>query len=136
MPGYQAAPPPCTVLSAFGLHGPPVPLSGGQGTAWRAGDAVLKPAQADSFLRWQGDLLARLDRRDDLRVSPPLRTRTGRWSAEGWGAWRYEPGAHEPGRWLYRAVTEVLAEPAERRTAELTEPYRPAIELALRLARG
>ena len=30
------------VLAAFGAHADPVPLPGGEGTAWRAGEIVLK----------------------------------------------------------------------------------------------
>jgi hypothetical protein len=32
------------VLACFGATAAPVALPGGQGTAWRAGDIVLKPA--------------------------------------------------------------------------------------------
>jgi uncharacterized protein (TIGR02569 family) len=44
-------------------------------------------------------LLARLDGRDDLRVSAPLRTIQGAWTSRGWTAWRYQPGAHVPSSW-------------------------------------
>ncbi len=32
------------VLASFGASADPVSLPGGEGTAWRAGEAVLKPA--------------------------------------------------------------------------------------------
>ena len=32
------------VLASFGATAGPVSLPGGEGTAWRAGDVVLKPA--------------------------------------------------------------------------------------------
>lgn len=94
------------VLAAFGLGGEPEPLPGGQGTSWLVGEAVLKPFDrtqpsglALSALRWQAEVLTRLDGRDDLRVSVPLPTADGRWTGHGWTAWRYEPGEHLPGRW-------------------------------------
>ena len=64
------------------------------------GEAVLKPSQSETFVGWLSGLLTRLDGRDDFRVSPPLPARTGSWCVEGWAAWRYERGAHQPRRWL------------------------------------
>ena len=44
---------PGEVLAAFGLAGTvPIRLPGGQGTAWRAGHAVLKPADSLRAGRW------------------------------------------------------------------------------------
>lgn len=93
-------PPPPSVLRAFGLHGTPQPLPGGQGTSWRLDEAVLKPwtGTAEAAV-WHGELLSRLVGRDDVRVSAPLRSADGDWSCDGWTASRYEPGSPEPGRW-------------------------------------
>lgn len=92
--------PPSQVLQAYGLQGAPVPLMGGQGASWLVGQAVLKPLDVDpAQVQWQGALLTRLSVEADFRVSVPLRTRAGTWTAHGWAAWRYEPGAHAPGRW-------------------------------------
>ena len=44
------------VLAAFGAHADPVPLPGGEGTAWRAGEVVLKPAGDPRVARWTADL--------------------------------------------------------------------------------
>jgi uncharacterized protein (TIGR02569 family) len=92
--------PSARVVEAFGLLGAPERLPGGQGQTWRLGDAALKPSQGEDFVRWASDLLTRLDGRCDFRVSPPLLARDGSWSVEGWTAWHYQPGAHQPGRWL------------------------------------
>lgn len=92
--------PPARVVEAFGLLGTPARLPGGQGGTWRLGEVVLKPSQGENFVRWLSDLLTRLDAGGDFRVSPPLRARDGAWEVEGWTAWRYEPGAHQPRRWL------------------------------------
>ncbi len=92
--------PPASVLAAYGLHGAPIPLPGGQGTAWRVDHAVVKPLDMEpALVQWQAALLARLRGRTDFRVSVPLQTTDGRLTAEGWTAWRYEPGAHVPRRW-------------------------------------
>jgi uncharacterized protein (TIGR02569 family) len=96
----SAGPPGSAVLTAYGLTGSPVPLPGGQGTSWRVGRAVLKPQDMDpAVLPWHAGVLARLRGRTDFRVSEPLPTTDNRWTVGGWTAWRYEAGAHSPGRW-------------------------------------
>jgi Phosphotransferase enzyme family len=73
------------VLAAFGARADPVPLPGGEGTAWRAGEVVLKPAGDPRVARWTADLYQDLDplgsptaRRDPgFRVPRPLRTIAG-----------------------------------------------------------
>jgi uncharacterized protein (TIGR02569 family) len=92
--------PPARVVEAFGLPGAAERLPDGQAETWRLGEAVLKPSHGEDFVRWVSDLLARLDGRCDFRVSPPLRARDGSWSVVGWTAWHYQPGTHQPGRWL------------------------------------
>ena len=44
------------VLAAFGAHADPVRLPGGEGTAWRAGEIVLKPAGDPRVARWTAGL--------------------------------------------------------------------------------
>jgi uncharacterized protein (TIGR02569 family) len=104
------------VLAAFGARGDPVSLPGGEGTSWRAGEIVLKPAGDPRVARWTAGLyrdLALSDpsdpsaplaaRRDPgFRVPRPLRTATGDWvagdpAAGGWVAWQWLPG--EPAVW-------------------------------------
>jgi hypothetical protein len=107
------------VLAAFGAHADPVPLPGGEGTAWRAGEVVLKPAGDPRVARWTADLYRDLAGRRDqsFRVPRPLRTvagngATGDWVAGdwvagdwvaggpvtgGWVAWQWLPG--EPASW-------------------------------------
>lgn len=92
--------PPAGVLAAFGLEGPAAALAGGQGTAWRVGDAVVKPLDmSPANLAWQQEMLARLDGRDDFRVSVPLLAEGGPLIVDGWTAWRFEPGEHRRGCW-------------------------------------
>jgi len=92
------------VLAAFGAHADPVPLPGGEGTTWRAGEVVLKPAGDPRVARWTAGLYRELGGRSDrgFRVPRPLGTATGDWVAGdpatgGWVAWQWLPG--EPADW-------------------------------------
>jgi uncharacterized protein (TIGR02569 family) len=93
-------PPPDAVLAAFGVAGTaPVPLGGGQGTSWRAGDLVLKPVDLDQDeLAWQARVYPQITR-DGFRLPRPRATRDGALSVAGWCAAEYQAGSHEPRRW-------------------------------------
>jgi hypothetical protein len=63
------------VLASFGASADPVPLPGGEGTAWRAGDVVLKPAGDPRMARWTAEFyrdLTPAGRADPLAPSGPL----------------------------------------------------------------
>ena len=98
------------VLASFGASADPVSLPGGEGTAWRAGEVVLKPAGDPRVARWTADLYRDLGplgpltaRRDaGFRVPRPLGTAAGDWVAQdplggAWVAWQWLPG--EPASW-------------------------------------
>jgi Phosphotransferase enzyme family len=106
------------VLASFGASADPVSLPGGRGTAWRAGEVVLKPAGDPRVARWTAGLYRDLDPLDPLdplaarrdpgfRVPRPLRAvaedgATGDWVAQDplagdWVAWQWLPG--EPASW-------------------------------------
>ena len=97
------------VLAAFGAHADPVSLPGGEGTSWRAGEIVLKPAGDPRVARWTAGLYRDLSRRRDpgFRVPEgsaqrPRDAATGDWVAAdpvtgGWVAWQWLPG--EPAAW-------------------------------------
>ena len=81
------------VLAAFGLAGTvPVRLPGGQGTAWRAGQVVLKPADSVRAGRWFAEVHDALTG-PGFRVPRPVRALSGDWVARGWTANRWVPGA-------------------------------------------
>jgi uncharacterized protein (TIGR02569 family) len=88
------------VLAAFGVPKVrPAPLGGGQGTAWRAGDLVFKPADMDrDELHWQAQIHAQV-RCDGFRLSRPLAAVDGSLCVDGWYATRYLAGRHERCRW-------------------------------------
>jgi len=95
------------VLASFGVSADPVSLPGGEGTAWRTGEAVLKPVGDPRVARWSADLYRDLGlltaRRDaGFRVPRPLGTAAGDWVAQdplggAWVAWQWLPG--EPASW-------------------------------------
>lgn len=76
------------VLASFGASAgvAPVPLPGGQGTAWRAGELVLKPADDPRVARWTAGLYLSLSGHQDpgFRVPRPLRTVAGNGAAGDW----------------------------------------------------
>ena len=85
--------PPPHVLAAFDVLAEPEPLAGGQGTAWRCGDLVLKPLDASvEELEWQGRLFDSISR-DGFRVSG------FRGFSDGWCAWEYVDGVHRARMW-------------------------------------
>lgn len=81
------------VLAAFGVGGVvPVPLPGGEGTSWRAGDVVLKPDDSAREARWFAEVYDALTG-PGFRVPRPVRAVTGDWVAQGWTASCWVAGA-------------------------------------------
>jgi hypothetical protein len=60
------------VLASFSASADPVSLPGGEGTAWRAGEVVLKPAGDLRVARWTADLYRDLDSLDSLDSLGPV----------------------------------------------------------------
>jgi uncharacterized protein (TIGR02569 family) len=92
------------VLASFGARADPVSLPGGEGTTWRAGEMVLKPAGDPQVARWTAEVYRALSGRQDpgYRVPRPLGTAVGDWVADdpvtgAWVAWQWLPG--EPADW-------------------------------------
>lgn len=97
--GPQA--PGAAVRAAFGCEGKPVRLPGGRSTAWQCGDRVLKPLDGDAdAVAWAEFALGDPARRAaGVRWTHPVRSRTGALVVDGWTAWTYVAGRHEPRRW-------------------------------------
>lgn len=77
----------------FGAPKSAVPLSGGEGRTWRAGDVVLRrehPEDAEEA-SWTADLFAGL-REEGFRVPRPVRARSGGWLVDGFSAWTFIGG--------------------------------------------
>jgi uncharacterized protein (TIGR02569 family) len=115
--------PPPHVLAAFGASTPAEPLAGGQGTAWRSGDLVLKPIEWSMSLEqleWQGELLDAVHE-DGFRVSRLRRSSDGSALVAGWCAWAFVEGEHRE-----RAWPEVIAT-GERFHAAIASVPRPSL---------
>ena len=83
------------MVETFETDGEPVLLPGGTGRAWRVGSLVLKPLdRAPAEIAWQADVLGSI-REDGFRITRPVPR-----IVDGWTAWEYVEGRHEPGRWL------------------------------------
>ena len=92
--------PPGEVVRAFG--GDPESLrrlDGGQGTSWRAGDMVLKPAGPEDQHRWLAGVLAEIPDSAAFRLARPVASAAGEYVVQGWAATRWLPGHHVSGRW-------------------------------------
>lgn len=94
----EPRPPSGFVLAAFGARGTPTRLAGGRGLTWRAGDVVLRPAEALAETAWKSPILAALSGRDAFTVPRPLRDARGAWVVDGWEALEWVPGAADPSR--------------------------------------
>jgi len=93
--------PPESVLRAFGCSGTPAAIAGGQGTTFRCGEVILKPAGRVDEAEWTADTFERL-RGEGFRVAKPVRVAGGKAVVEGWTAWTRLDGEHagrNGGRW-------------------------------------
>ncbi|MGN6794439.1 MAG: TIGR02569 family protein [Streptosporangiaceae bacterium] len=92
--------PPLHVLAAFGVAGCTADaLSGGQGTSWRVGDLVLKPADRDEDeMMWQARTYSQIVC-DGFRLAGPRAATDGSLCVDGWCATEYVAGRDEQGRW-------------------------------------
>lgn len=90
--------PPQSVLNAFGLQGPCLPISGGQGRSVRVGDAVLKPVEDATEAEFISEVMATLSSSPSLeyRVPIPLLASNSSYVYEGWSADSYCEGDDNP----------------------------------------
>jgi uncharacterized protein (TIGR02569 family) len=112
--------PPERVLAAFGVDPRSLrPLRGGQGTAWCAGELILKPLDRPvDQLVWEEQVLTAIPQ-DGFRLSGPVRTRDDQLEIGGWSAWQRLAGEHRPRRW---AEICAVGERFHRAIADIPEP--------------
>jgi hypothetical protein len=112
--------PPIETQAVFRTAGPLVKLEGGRGTAWRVGDVTLKSLDVlPEELLWLDEVAREHSVRSELRLSLPVRSRSGKLIADGFTAFPYLAGEHQPGRWLE------LAKIAREFSAIFAEVQRP-----------
>lgn len=92
------------MLDAFGASEPSVLLPGGERRTYAAGSLVLKPVADPQSAAWCAELCRDIEG-EGFRVPPPVATRSGEWTVDGWAAWQWVEGEHAEGRW--RAVFDV-----------------------------
>ncbi|MBI4085687.1 MAG: hypothetical protein HY433_00350 [Candidatus Liptonbacteria bacterium] len=86
-----------SIAIAFGSTEESVLLKGGQGTAYRSGNIVVKPADGVEQSNWLADIFSRLPKSDNVRLAAPVRAITGEWIYEGFVAWTFLEGEHVNG---------------------------------------
>lgn len=91
--------PPPEVVASFGGTGQAIPLPGGQGRTWQAGDVALKPGGLPAEAEWAAEVLSGMAEDARFRVARPVRAADGRWLVQGWQAWRLVPGQPDATRW-------------------------------------
>ena len=91
--------PPAAVLDAWGITEPVQRIAGGQGTTFRAGSVVLKPAGDPVEADWLASVLDVLPTPPEIRVIEPRRALDGRWVVDGWSAWEHLEGHERAGAW-------------------------------------
>jgi uncharacterized protein (TIGR02569 family) len=87
------------VVRQFGVEACAERMPGGQGTSWRAGALVLKPAGDEEEARWLAETLTAVEQ-VGYRLADPVPAADGRWVVEGWTAARWVAGDAGPvGHW-------------------------------------
>lgn len=93
--------PPIETQAEFRAAGTLLKLEGGRGTAWRVGGLALKPLDVlPEELLWLDEVAREHSAGSELRLSLPIRSRSGKLIVDGWTAFPYLTGEHQPGRWL------------------------------------
>ena len=85
-------------LAGFADGQSPQALKGGMGTAWRAGDVVLKPSPGAAEARCVAEAHAGLQETPGCRFQRPVPAPECGWEIDGWTAWRWIAGEAAPTR--------------------------------------
>lgn len=85
------------ILDAFNISTKGTPLTGGQGTAIRYGDLVIKPIEVPAYYEQVSEIFNQLDPKH-YRISRPVKCSTGKYVYSGFGATCFEPGEDKDDR--------------------------------------
>jgi hypothetical protein len=94
-------------IAMFQCEGTGQSLPGGVGAAIQVGDCVFKPIANDERYNWGCELLTQLPQ-VSYRISMPIRSISGSFVHNGWGASTYQLGEHVGGNWQERIQTARL----------------------------
>lgn len=103
MANISTSPPAASVQKAFGCSGKLIHLRGGEGTSYKCGDIVLKPATDELQVEWFGRISPSI-KQVGFRLARPVISSKGSWSYQGWQAFTYEPGGGAEDRWQEKLV--------------------------------
>jgi uncharacterized protein (TIGR02569 family) len=96
--------PPEEVLAAFGVHGQPNLLAGGEGVTFRVDGMVFKRIIDVGEAEWTQALLQRVEPHG-FRIAEPVATNDGRWVHAAWSACKFVDGLR-PAAPAWSVVTE------------------------------
>lgn len=85
------------LLHSFDLSGNIVPLSGGQSTSIKVGNAVLKPVDDVRHCEWLLNVI-NLISPQGYRIAKPIRSKHGTFVRNGWSCTHFEEGQDTKGR--------------------------------------
>lgn len=85
------------ILNSYNLCGDIIPLTGGQNTAVRVGNAVLKPVDDINQCEWLLHIVSNLNPQG-YRLSKPVQSKYGTFVYRGWACTQYEIGKDVQGR--------------------------------------
>lgn len=88
------------VLRSFDVQEKPVPIQGGRGLCYRAGDVVLRPSDGDTESQWISELLSRLPASSEYSVPRPKHVSNcpGQFVSNGWTASSFVVGTAVPNK--------------------------------------
>lgn len=98
-------------LEAFGIFTKPVPLPGGEGRTFRAGNMVLKHISQDArdYTEWISKLYSQI-KENGFRVPKPILTKNKeRITPRGWTAWTYISGNHNFRKQVPQSIKAIRA---------------------------
>ncbi len=93
----QINPPTKEIARAFGSSVEPERLEGGQGTSYRSGEIMLKPADSAEYSEWIAELFSSLPASPGVRFARPIKSSSDEWIYDGYVGWEFLEGEHIEG---------------------------------------
>lgn len=85
-------PPTKDTAASFGSSEKLELLSGGQGTSYRSGMIILKPADDFERTQWMAKIFTDLPSNENVRFARPIKSSNGEWICDGYVAWGFLEG--------------------------------------------